>query len=327
MIISENPLQSWLPYKINYTDNNQILCNWLNTFNKPFTEPFFDETLVECKALFRQNTVNVSNIACSSNLILLEDWAQHLNYVNPTAFIFHISRCGSTLVSQLLGMDKQNIVLAEVPFFDELLRLPYKMDGSDKIKTNLLLKAAIKFYGQKRTGNEKHLFIKTDSWHIFFYEQLRKLYPDTPFILLYRSPGEVYNSHIKQRGMQAVPGLIEPQLFGLDVKQVEKMTQDVYLSKVLERYLTRYLEIANKDKLSLLLNYNEGIMPIIEKIAIFSNITITDANRLEMQHRSSFHSKRPNQIFSEVNTTTIPYHLQTAFNLYDLVEKRRIAML
>jgi hypothetical protein len=319
---SIHPLQNWIPYKLTYA-YNEPQCHWLNTFDKAFTEPFFDETIAVCKGFQRQR-FPVSSV---SDVTLLTEWSQNLNYVKPTAFIFHVSRCGSTLVSQLLGMDEQNISLAEVPFFDDLLRLPYKNARYNMEECEQLLKASLKFYGQKKTGTEKNLFVKNDSWHVFFYKNLRKLYPDVPFILLYRSPEQVLNSHKKQRGLQAVPGLIEPQLFGFNPPEVLNMPLDHYMAKVLERYFSLYLEIAQNDKLSLLLNYNEGIMPIIQKIASFSNTAIGEDNLFKMQQRSGYHSKHPHQVFSETNSTHIPEYLQTAFQLYKLTEEKRLAML
>src|SRR6202000_668743 len=86
---------------------------------------------------------------------------------------------------------------------------------------NNLFTAALRFYGQDRniTGRESdsktHLIIKADSWHRFFYDQLRRLYPDVPFVMIYRKPNEVFRSHRKQPGLHSVPGLIEPQLFNI----------------------------------------------------------------------------------------------------------------
>ncbi|WP_423146566.1 hypothetical protein [Rubrolithibacter danxiaensis] len=86
----------------------------------------------------------------------------------PSAIIFHISRCGSTLLSQLLSLTEQSIVLSEVPFIDELLRLCYSDNEYGQTEIADFLTAALKFYGQKRYEQEKYLFIKTDSWHIFY---------------------------------------------------------------------------------------------------------------------------------------------------------------
>ncbi len=51
-------------------------------------------------------------------------------------------------------------------------------------------------------------------------EKARKLYPQTPFILLYRQPGEVIRSQQKRRGMQSIPGLLEPEIFGFTKNEI-----------------------------------------------------------------------------------------------------------
>lgn len=306
-----HPLQSWIPYKIDIKDD-QAFCRWLNTFNKPFVEPFFDETIGRCRAL----DPHVSDFASVSDLVVLKDWATDLNSVKPTAFIFHISRCGSTLVSQLLGMNECNVSLAEVPFFDDILRLHFNKAEFDKTKTGQLFTDAVKFYGQKRSGKETGLFIKADSWHIFFYEQIRELYPDVPFVFLYRKPDEVLNSHQKRRGMQAVPGLIEPELFGFSREETLQMNQDIYTAKMIESYFSKYLEIVEKDKLSIFLNYNIGILPMIEQIASFIKLEISDAEFSAMAVRSQYHSKYPDTTFSEKQVSIADEYLDTAFSLY-----------
>jgi len=140
-------LKNWIPYKL-VNLQGQIHCRWLNTFNKTFIEPFFDETILKLKGL---NSAH-SAISSVSDLSMLEEWVAGLNSMEPTAFIFHISRCGSTLISQLLATSDQHIVLPEVPFFDDLLRLPYQHKGFTSKDASGLLMTAIKYYGQKTDG-------------------------------------------------------------------------------------------------------------------------------------------------------------------------------
>jgi hypothetical protein len=314
----EHPLKSWIPYKLDLKNNDHILCRWLNTFNEPYKEPFFDETITKCKSI---NT-HLTAYSSVGDLAILKHWAGDLNYVNPTAFIFHISRCGSTLVSQLLGMNERNVSLAEVPFFDDILRLPFKKEGIGGLDTRELLAAAIKFYGQKRNGTETNLFIKTDSWHIFYYKQIRELYPQVPFIFLYRRPDEVFNSHQKKRGMQAVPGLIEPELFGFDRIETVNMNQDVYTAKMLERYFEMYLEIKKYDKLSFFLDYKEGIIPIVKETASITKTIISDVELSAIEERSRYHSKYPNEVFSEKKVAIENLDLKRAFELHEKLERK-----
>lgn len=314
-----NPLHGWIPYKIT-VDNGQAECHWINTHNQPYLEPFFMETISKIRGISRV-PVRYRTV---SDLNMLEEWARDLDCIEPTAFIFHISRCGSTLISQLLGLDNQHISLSEVPVFDDILRLPFKIPEINEAYTDRLLKAAIKFYGQKRTGHEHHLFIKTDSWHIHYYKQLRRLYPATPVILLYRTPNEVFESHTKIRGTQAIPGLIEPGVFGFGDDRA--LDLDRHLANVLASYLKGYLEISSNDDLSLLINYNEGIMPIMDKIVAFVKISLPDTIKQKMKERTNYHSKYPGELFSEKLEMSMPLILQRAFELYRQVEQKRLEM-
>ncbi|WP_184547038.1 sulfotransferase domain-containing protein [Mucilaginibacter sp. FT3.2] len=320
-------IENWIPYKL-ITVDGLLQCHWLNTYGNRFTEPFFDETILKCRSAHARNYTFPS----VSNLEMVKAWAQDLNEVEPAAFIFHISRCGSTLVSQLLATSIENIVLSEVPFFDDILRLPFKEPYFKETEINNLLTTAFKYYSQAITSptaslgkKEKHLFIKADSWHIFFYKQLRQLYPKVPFILIYRRPDEVFKSHSKMPGMQAVPGMLEPQLFGFKAEEIGH-NPGIYLANVLTSYLSKYLEIAASDNNCLFLNYNEGPMQMIKKVAAFSSIRLSMEDLQNMEKRSHYHSKKPGEHFSEEALTDAPSYLNEAMELYDILDEKRIAM-
>lgn len=121
-----SPIQNWYPSRIRMNPQLGVYCEWMHLQDMPFTDPFFDETLVKARRI----PANSSRFRPTSGLDMLTGWSVHLPHVPPTAFIFHVSRCGSTLLSQLLGLDPRFISLAEVPFFDDLLRLPFKTPDS-----------------------------------------------------------------------------------------------------------------------------------------------------------------------------------------------------
>lgn len=323
MMIDNSTLKSWIPYKLK-ANANRTDCYWLDTLNEPYSEPFFDGTIAKLKSLPRRN----SNYESVSSLAAMGEWSAVItDFIEPTALIFHVSRCGSTLISQLLCTDEQNIVLAEVPFFDDILRLPLQNSEVSLKDANALLAASVKYYGQKRTGAEQYLFIKTDSWHISFYKELRALYPATPFILLYRNPVEVFNSHIKLRGIHAVPGLIEPHLFGLQQNELARLTLDGYLIQVLEHYFKLYLEIAEKDENAHLINYNQGILPITDSLAKITDMQFTPNQMEKMAIRANYHSKDPGKKFSEEKVDEIPAVFEKVMELYQQTENKRLTIL
>ncbi|HXU28548.1 MAG TPA: sulfotransferase family protein [Bacteroidia bacterium] len=315
----EHPLKGWIPYKLIIEDKVPLVY-WLYTADYSFTDPFFEETIARCKS----HKYNSSNYTCVSSIESMIEWADKLPNTAPVTFIFHISRCGSTLLSQLLGLNKKNTVLSEVPFFDEILRLPYKLQSINNQFREKILQASVKFVGQKKTGEEEHLFIKTDSWHICFYKTLRLIYPSASIILLYRTPDEVVCSHQKQRGMQGVPRIIEPQIFDFNEQEINKLNLDVYTTKVLEKYFLLFEEITQQDNLALLLDYKQGAIPMIQQIAGHLKTDWDEKHILAMLDRIKFHSKHPKQTFEkEIKPPEMPNYLQDIMELYKSLEKKR----
>ena len=310
-------LKNWLPIH-SFEENGMELCKWMYLGNKKFTDPFFEETIIKCRSLPYNSTLFRS----VSSMEILPEWSDNIESLSPTAFIFHVSRCGSTLISQLLGLQPSNIVLSEVPFIDEILRNGFR----EKVSASSQVKAAIHFYGAKRDERNRHLFIKLDSWHVHFYRQLRKIYPQVPFIMLFRKPDEVIRSHQKRRGLQAVPGLLEPEIFHLERKEIAEMGQDEYTAKVLESYFSAYLEILKTDRQAIPINYNEGALAIVQKIGSLTGLSFSQEEMELMRLRSGFHGKYPEEVFKEpVIESPVPSYMEKAVALYKAVENMRNA--
>lgn len=311
-------LRNWIPYKFT-ADAGQHICRWLYLGDKPFTEPFFDETISACQQLPENSAWQKG----ASSLDVLPDWAAQVEAIPPTAIIFHVSRCGSTLVTQLLSQQLGNIVLSEVPLFDALLRQGKTQNTmADHLP---LLGAAVALYGAKRNAEQQYLFIKTDSWHIQFYEELRQLYPQTPFVLLYRRPDEVLYSQQKKKGMHAVPGIVEPEVFGFGAESLLETDLDLHMGKVLAVYFQRFAEVLGSDSNTLAVNYNEGILPIVKKIAAVTGMPISATAYQAMEERAGYHAKFPGQVFAEPPVQVPPPAcLDEAMYWYNQVEALRL---
>ncbi|MCW3085051.1 MAG: sulfotransferase family protein [Bacteroidetes bacterium] len=314
-------LAGWVPCKL-IIEGGLPLVQWLYVSDVSFTDPFYDETLGKCKSL----AYNSSGYRSYSSLESMVEWANTLPEIIPSAFIFHISRCGSTLLSQLIGLDKQYITLSEVPLFDQILRLHYTLEGIDESYRKKLFKAALTFIGKNNSAEAQQVFIKTDCWHIFFYQLFREMYPSVPFVLLYRSPDEVLASHQKLRGIQAIPDLIQPQLFGFDRQEITHCNLDEYIVKVLEKTLIAFDKVKKSDANALLLDYKQGVLPMIKETGKYLDISWTEEHLLQMEERSKFHSKHPKQNFKEdVLQKNIPEQLQTVMVLYkELVQSSKV---
>ncbi len=317
--LQPHPLRHWIPYKLLSSDE-QLTFRWLYLADQPIDAPFFGDTQQRCLS----HPYNSQSKAVISSLDGLIDMAQTVPSVAPSAFIFHVSRCGSTLLSQLLSLDERHIMLSEVPLLDSLLQLTSTSSIVSTHQLEQAFQSVLRLLSHKRTGRETHVFVKTDSWHVLAYDTLRRLYPTTPFILLYRSPDAVLTSQQKQRGIQAVPGLISPEFMGFSLDQLTGMDLDVYMTKVLERYFEAFLTIAERDDNCLLLNYQADGMAMMQALIQFLDLPVTKADYAAMAQRCSYHGKYPNQSFKKESLPqNQPDYLGRVLSLYRQVDEKR----
>jgi quercetin dioxygenase-like cupin family protein len=253
---------------------------WRELGQRRFTEPFFGDTLHAA-----------SRRRCGTSFEPLADFD---DVIAPSAFIFHVSRCGSTLLTQALATLAHCVVLSEPPVIDSFLRThgPEPLDAA-KLDLLRLLVGAL---GQRRSEAERALVIKFDSWHIHSLGTIRQVFPHTPCFFIYREPEAVMASHRRQRGPQMVPGAFDAARLKIGPHALAPGDLDGYCRLVLEGFYTSALEQAESHGL-ILLNYNQlpaAIGPdLLERMAIGYD----DAGLAAMRERTRFHSKNGSEAF------------------------------
>jgi hypothetical protein len=283
------PLMHWLPYKL-IKRQQEYFFEWLYLGEHRFKEPFFDETILKCKSS-HQNSSSFKVISHAQSVI---EWSDQIEAVKPLIFIFHVSRCGSTMLSQALTVSEHNIVVPEIPILDDILR---NSDMPEALRIQLFT-AVLKFLGQIRFPNQQHLILKMDSWHLMYLEQLRTYFPALPFIILTREPEAVLKSHKRNRGMHMVPNLLPASMFGSthDLPAPEKL--DDYAAWVLKKYYLAIHDFCQNDNNTLLCDYKLGFQSIIKQYLEFTNqeFNVEESNQIDA--RLQKHSKNPEQTFA-----------------------------
>ena len=206
------------------------MVDWGHLDKRRFTEPFFAQTISPCvrhpaDLLFRHQTPldNLGEIAATQPSARI------------AGFIFHMSRCGSTLLSQILAATPANIVLSEAPPIDDILRGHFRNPGITEEQRMQWLQWLVSVLAWRRNPAEKNVFIKFDCWHVMFLPLIQRAFPDVPWIFLYREPLEVMVSAKKQLGGQMIPGVLQPALFGWDSAAVGRMQLFEYAARVLAK--------------------------------------------------------------------------------------------
>ncbi len=118
----------------------------------------------------------------SNALGKLGEIASSRSSLRPTGFIFHMSRCGSTLVSQMLAASSENIVLSEAAPIDDILRAHFRDPGVTEEQQVQWLQWLVGVLSWRRFPAEKNVFIKFDCWHVMFLPLIQRAFPDVPWI-------------------------------------------------------------------------------------------------------------------------------------------------
>ncbi len=150
----------------------------------------------------------------------------------PAGFVFHLSRCGSTLLAQVLAASPRNRVLSEAPPIDQLLAHDAGI-GLPRERRIRRLRAVVNAYARKRAGDESRLFIKWDAWHTLHLDLIQAAFPRTPWVYLHRDPVEILVSQRRQRGYQFLPGAMDPRPFGIAPEEIPACDLDRYTARVL----------------------------------------------------------------------------------------------
>jgi sulfotransferase family protein len=217
----------WVPFRM-YWQDGEPGVEWFYIGAKRFGEPFFEAT-----AHFEVQTPFNSLFRFRTPVRALAEWHAVSPGLKPAGFIFHLSRCGSTLITQMLASLPQSVVLSEAGVLDRMLRAHERAPEVSIAQRVEWLQWLVSALGQRRTGVERRLFIKFDPRNIADLPLLRLAFPDVPWIFVYRNPVEVMVSNIRAASPLVTRGILRPDFLNFDISLVAGMEDDEYAARVL----------------------------------------------------------------------------------------------
>jgi gluconate kinase len=283
------PSGRWMPIALDWRKGSPRL-DWCHRGNARFSEPFFDQTISKhlsspFNRLFRHQTP----------LDALAEYTATRPDLAPSGLIFHMSRCGSTLIAQMLAALPQTIVLAEAEPIDAVLRSHLRNPAATNNQRIQWLRWVVSALSQPQNG-ETSCVIKFDCWNTMDMALIRRAFPETPCVFVYREPIEVLASHQRQRGRQMVPGLLEPQLFGLDASSAGQMPLEEYGARALACICEAAVRYAQSGSCRLI-NYRQLPDAVWELLELFQ-IAYTSEDQQRMRDLTQFHAKNPQFYFT-----------------------------
>ncbi|WP_313535289.1 hypothetical protein [Sphingomonas sp.] len=202
------PPLAWLPVRILDTDDGPLV-DWAYFGDDPLQDSFFDDAVR--RALTRPFNRVFRHVTTLDAFI---DNAPSDGAAPVRGLVYHMSRCGSTLVAQMLGALPATVSLSEPGPLDAALRLAMCRADFAGERGGALLRAMVAALGRARNG-ERQCFIKLDSWHILAFPLIHAALPHVPWVYLFREPVEVLVSQMRMRGYQTVPALVPSGLYDI----------------------------------------------------------------------------------------------------------------
>lgn len=219
-------MKGLLPYRLEFEPGPPLL-QWIATDGRALTEPFFERTIARLGGVFPENR---SDRRRRTTLDALLDVAPG---VPLSGIVFHVSRCGSTLLAQMLAALPRHIVASEPPVIDEILRIQRRIPDATEAQQIAWLRGAIRALGQTNAVGGERLFLKVDCWSIFQLPLLRQAFPQTPFFFVYRNPLEVLVSLLRMPSYALVRDVVTPTQLGLSREARDALDPENYAAAVL----------------------------------------------------------------------------------------------
>uniref|UniRef100_A0A7S2S3F9 Sulfotransferase domain-containing protein n=1 Tax=Eucampia antarctica TaxID=49252 RepID=A0A7S2S3F9_9STRA len=175
--------------------------DWSLHKNDPAAHPMFRFLVQKSPGCAKPVNVNFKEIVDKVKEFDKTNNGNDVHVMAPKGFVFHESRCGSTLVANsLAAMDpSKNRVYSESPPPLEVLKScglhKGACGGGDQAIQ--LFRDVVYMMGRTNDAKEQNLFFKIQSVGTKYIDIARMAFPEVPWIFVYRDPVQVMMSHLK----------------------------------------------------------------------------------------------------------------------------------
>jgi hypothetical protein len=171
-------LAGWTPVALSAAAG-ELAIDWGDLRGVRFAEPFLHQTIERWAGgdpapLVRSGGATLAALDSEPSL-------------DPAAIVFHVSRCGSTLLARLMRALPGVLVVSEAAPVNSLLL-------AGDMATPSSLRLLVRALGRKRFADETRFVLKLSSWNVRRAALFRSAFPEARFIWLQRAPEAVLAS-------------------------------------------------------------------------------------------------------------------------------------
>lgn len=275
-----------VPVAIDHRDGGRVY--WANIGNHAYREWQF---LFTIERLAKEEAIRDA-FSTPMDILLLDDLIP--DTIPPAGLIFHVSRCGSTLLGKALARHPEQLVINQggplqrgfwAWLTDDWCQPMRQDEEAIRAFRNLV-------FAMTRRRDPAHVrsFIKFISWNILCEDFIREAFPDLPALFLYRDPVEVIASVMKETtaALVAKPWREAGFLTGLPFTEANAMGDVAYLAHCYANYFRTGLDAGKPGLRSL--NYRRiGPDSFSDILTRGLRLAPDESGLATMQEQFSFH--------------------------------------
>lgn len=272
------PRPAWLPVSVRFRDSKPY-GRWVH-FSRRLTEPFFDTSLRNAlripfaRAFQREEPIGPTETVRA-----------------PSGFVFHMSRCGSTLIGQMLAALDRSLVISEAPAIDDVIQANVRAPAVSEDEQVEWLRTIVSALGQPPADQDLYV-VKLDSWHIHKLPLIRRAFPATPWVFLYRDPVEVLVSQLRNPGKFSFPGAMEPSILDMRFEDITGLSRAEWCARALAGFCRSALRFRGEPG-GLFLNYDQLPEAVWTTFPKHFAISFTGSEVARMREAACFDAKSP----------------------------------
>ena len=217
----------------------ETTVRWMQFGCKRLNEPFFSQSVAQ----LRESDHPALEIETDVTSLVRE--GSRTPRLLPNGFIFHVSRCGSTLISNALKLVDRIQVVAEARPITRLFMPCPPVEGDAFIdpgqdeERRKLTECLFSLFSCYRTGKPEPIVVKFMSQNSISFSTIHGLWPDVPCLFVIRDPVDVMVSNLKDGGLNRFtesPALAYAMCGADPSLPISQISVEEFCARVLGRY-------------------------------------------------------------------------------------------
>lgn len=274
------PPPGWLPWRLAPVPNHDPAVDWADFGGVPLDGRFFKEAVRAALARPLNRLLR-----CRADLQDVLSGPPE-GFRAPDGFIFHMSRCGSTLVARMLAALPDSYAINEAGAIDTILQV--SATAPEEVRAGAL-RAMVGALGRRPS---RRWFVKLSVWPTLDLALFRKAFPDVPWIFIHRDPAAVLASQIRRRAPELDPRLVPSRLYG--IADGTALSGEVYCAMA----LARVCEAALAAEGGLFVDHADLPEAFSSAILPHFGVDAQEGDAATLRELPRWHAKKPGQ----------PYH-------------------